>query len=44
VQEGDNNTYRIFMGKGEGERLPGKPRIMMDNNIEVDLVKEDGRA
>jgi hypothetical protein len=24
--------------------LPGKPKIMLDNNTEVDLIKEDGRA
>jgi hypothetical protein len=32
------------MEKHEGERLPGRTRIMLDNNIEVDLIKEDGRA
>jgi len=32
------------MEKHEAERLPGRPRIMLDNNIEVDLIKEDGRT
>jgi len=43
VREG-KNTYRVLMEKHEGERIPGRLRIMLDNNIEVDLIKEDVRA
>jgi hypothetical protein len=43
VREG-KNMYSILMEKREGVRLRGRPRIMLDNNIEVDLIKEDGRA
>lgn len=38
------NTYRVLMETHEQERLPGRPRIMLDNNIEVDIIKEDGRT
>jgi hypothetical protein len=41
---GGEKYVESFDGKREGERLPGRPRIMLDNNIEVDLIKEDGRA
>jgi hypothetical protein len=33
-----------FDGINEGKRLPGRPRNTRDNNIEMDLIKEDGKA
>jgi hypothetical protein len=43
VREG-KNTYRVLMKRHGAERLPGSPRLMLDNNIEVDLIKEDGKT
>jgi hypothetical protein len=43
VREG-KNTYRVLTENRDGERLRGRPRILLDNNIEVDLIKEDGKA
>jgi hypothetical protein len=43
VCAGGEKYVHSFDGKSEGERLPGRSRIMLDNNIEVDLIKEDGR-
>jgi hypothetical protein len=31
------NAYRIFVGKPEGKRPPGRPRRRWVNNIKMDL-------
>jgi hypothetical protein len=31
------NAYRIFMGKPEGKRPPGRPRRMWADNISMDF-------
>jgi hypothetical protein len=32
------NVYRIFAGKSEGKRPPGRPRHKWDDNIKIDLT------
>jgi hypothetical protein len=41
---GGEKYIQGFDGKRERGRLPGRPSIMLDNNIEVDLIKEDWRG
>jgi hypothetical protein len=31
------NTYRILVGKPEGQRLLGRPKYKWDDNIKIDL-------
>jgi hypothetical protein len=33
------NVYRIFVGKPEGKRPPGRPRHRWLDNIKMDLVE-----
>jgi hypothetical protein len=38
IRKGENrNAYRIFVGKPEGKRLPGRPRRRWVDNITLDL-------
>jgi hypothetical protein len=34
---GENNSYRILVGKPEGKRPPGRPRCTRENNIKIHL-------
>jgi hypothetical protein len=33
----NRNVYRVFMGKLEGKRPPGRPKCTWENNIQVGL-------
>ena len=34
-------VHRVFMGKPEGKRPPGRPRRRWENNIKMDFRKWD---
>jgi hypothetical protein len=34
---GMGNTYKIFVGKREGKRTPGRPRHTWEDNIKMGL-------
>jgi hypothetical protein len=36
---GKRNAYQIFVGKPEGKRLLGRPRLRWVNNIKIDLER-----
>jgi hypothetical protein len=31
------NAYKVFVGKPEGKRPPGKPRLRLEDSIKMDL-------
>jgi hypothetical protein len=38
----EKNAYRILVGKPEGKRPLGRPRIRWEDDIRVDFEKYDG--
>jgi hypothetical protein len=37
TNRGEENVYRLLVGKGEGKRLLGRPRCRWVDNIRMDL-------
>jgi len=38
------NAYSILFGKGERNRPFGRPRLRWENNIRMDLRKQNGKV
>jgi hypothetical protein len=38
------NAYNILFGKGERNRPFGRPRLRWENNIRMDLRKQNGKV
>jgi hypothetical protein len=39
TQRGDMNAYKVLVGKPEGKRLLGRPRLRWKDNNKLDIVE-----